>query len=440
MNVEILSRIQFAVVALFHFLFVPLTLGLSTLVAFMESRYVATGNETYLRMAKYWGRLFIINFAVGVVTGITLEFQFGMNWAQYSTYVGNIFGAPLAIEATVAFFLESTMIGLWVFSWNRVSKQLHSVIIWLVALASTLSALWILLANGWMQHPVGYLISGGEAQLQSFSAVLFNPFSWVGFFHTMMAAYVVGSFFVMGISAFHLLRRSQVDLFKRSFNIAAVLALLASVLVIFAGDLSGRQVADHQPTKLAGFEGQWTTERHAPFYLISFPNPKAESNYIDALGIPGGLSFLSYHNFQATVKGLKSFPVSDRPPIVPIFIAFRLMVALGFLFLAVAILAVIYSRKNALEKNRWFLHIMPVALFLPYLSCELGWIVTEMGRQPWIVYGLLRTQDAVSLSIRPGDVIASIVGFLIIYSLLAITDVFLITKHAKRLPVEGGVK
>lgn len=440
MNVEILSRIQFAMVALFHFLFVPLTLGLSSLVAFMESRYVATGNETYLTMAKYWGRLFIINFAVGVVTGLTLEFQFGMNWAQYSTFVGNIFGAPLAIEATVAFFLESTMIGLWVFSWNRVSKQLHALIIWLVALASTLSALWILLANGWMQHPVGYLLSGGKAELQSFAAVLFNGFAWVGFFHTMMAAYVVGSFFVMGISAFHLLRGYDVDLFKRSFNIAAALALAASVLVIFAGDLSGRQVADHQPTKLAGFEAQWTTEQHAPFYLLSFPNPKAESNFVDALGIPGGLSFLSYHNFQATVKGLKSFPADERPPVVPIFVAFRLMVALGFLFLLAAFLAFVYSRRNTLEKNRWFLRIMPVALLFPYLACELGWFVTEMGRQPWIVYGLLRTQNAVSLSIGPGEVIASLVGFLVIYTLLAITDLFLLTKHAKRLPVEGGVR
>ena len=434
MNVEILSRIQFAVVALFHFLFVPLTLGLSTIVAYMETRYVATGKEVFLKMTKFWSRLFLINFAVGVVTGITLEFQFGMNWAQYSKFVGDIFGAPLAIEATVAFFLESTMIGLWVFSWKRVSKQLHAAIICLVAFASTMSALWILLANGWMQHPVGYAVAGGKAELTSFAAVLGNPYSWIKFFHVMMAAYVVASFFVMGISAYHLLRKNQVELFKGSFKIAAVLAMFSSVLIVFAGDLSGRQVADHQPTKLAAIESQWTTQKSATFYVISFPDTKGRKNYVDALGIPGGLSLLAYHRIQATVKGMNDFPATDLPPIVTSFLAFRAMVGLGFLFVLMAFLALLFSRRDTLERHRWFLQIMPFAIALPYLSCELGWVVAEIGRQPWIVYGLLRTQDAVSQSITTADVLVSLVGFFVIYSLLAATDLFLLSKWAKKLP------
>ncbi len=434
MTVEGLSRIQFAVVALFHFLFVPLTLGLSVITAYMETRYVRSGDETFLRMAKFWGRLFIVNFAIGVVTGITLEFQFGMNWAQYSKYVGNIFGAPLAIEATVAFFLESTFIGLWIFSWNRVSKRAHAVIIWFVAFASTLSAVWILIANGWMQRPVGYALQGDKAVLSSFGALIGNKMAWIEVFHTLMASYVLASFFVMGISAFHLLRKHEVYLFTRSFKIGAVLALASSVLVIVGGDLSGVAVAKDQPTKLAAFESQWNTEQHATFYLLTLPDTKKETNYFQAIGIPGGTSFLSYHNFNSTVRGLKSFPANDRPPVMVTFLSFRLMVLLGFLFVLLSILAVVYSQRGTLDKRRWFLRIMPFAIFLPYLASELGWIVTEIGRQPWIVYGLLRTADASSRAISAGDVLASLVGFVVIYSLLAAADLFLLTKYARKVP------
>lgn len=434
MTVEGLSRIQFAVVALFHFLFVPLTLGLSVVTAYMETRYAVTGNETFLRMAKFWGRLFIVNFAIGVVTGITLEFQFGMNWARYSRFVGDIFGAPLAIEATVAFFLESTFIGLWVFSWKRVSRRVHATIIWIVAFASTLSALWILLANGWMQHPVGYQVEGQKAVLTSFAALLGNPYAWVKFFHVMMSSYVLSSFFVMGISAFHLLRRNNVELFERSFKIAAVLAVASSLLVIVAGDLSGRQVADSQPTKLAAFEAQWNTEQSATFYLLTLPDQQKQNNYFEALGIPGGTSFLSYHNFNATVKGLNAFPANDRPPVTATFIAFRVMVGLGFLFLFLAVVSLVVSQRGTLSKHRILLGVMPFALLLPYLACELGWVVAEIGRQPWIVYGLLRTANAASRAITPADVLASLVGFLTIYSLLAVADLFLLTKYARRIP------
>jgi len=432
MSVEALSRIQFATVAIFHFLFVPLTLGLSALVAFMETRYASTGDEVYLRMTKYWSKLFLINFAVGVVTGITLEFQFGMNWAEYSKFVGDIFGAPLAIEATVAFFLESTFIGLWMFSWKRVSKGVHAAIMWVVASASTLSALWILMANGWMQKPRGFVLVAGRAQLVDFGALLWNPYSWIKLFHTSMAAFTLASFFIMGISAIYLLRGRSTEMFKRSFRIGATVGIVTSILIIVAGDLSGRQVAEYQPTKLAAMESQWTTVSSAPFYLLEVPAPRSERNVIEALPLPNMLSVLSYHDPHATVKGLLDFPADQRPPVAVPFWSFRIMVALGFLFVLLALIAVIYAWKDRLLARRWFLWIMSFAIVLPYISCELGWILAEIGRQPWIVYGLLRTRDAVSRSITAGDVLISLVGFILLYGTLAAVDAFLLVKYARK--------
>jgi len=264
MDVLTLSRLQFAMTAGFHFIFVSLTLGLSVLVAWMETRYVRTGDEIYLKMTKFWGKLFLINFAVGVVTGLTMEFQFGMNWAEYSKYVGDIFGVPLAIEAMVAFFLESTFIGLWIFGWNRVSKKVHALAIWIVALASNLSALWILLANGWMQHPVGFVLRNNRAELVDFMAVITSPYGWLKFAHTVLGGYVVGAFFVMGIAAWHLLRKNQSLFYKKSFRMAAVFGLISSFLVIAIGDFHAAEVARTQPTKLAAMESIWETERGVP--------------------------------------------------------------------------------------------------------------------------------------------------------------------------------
>jgi cytochrome bd ubiquinol oxidase subunit I len=432
MSVEVLSRIQFASVAVFHFLFVPLTLGLSVLVAFMETRYVRTGDETFLSMARYWSRLLLVNFAVGVVTGLTLEFQFGMNWAEYAKYVGDIFGAPLAIEATVAFFLESTFIGLWVFSWKRVSRGVHAAFMWVVAAASTVSALWILLANGWMQKPRGFQIIGGRAQLVDFGALIWNPYAWIKFFHTICAAYTLAAFFIMGISAIQMLRGKKTEVFRRSFRLGATFAVFTSILIIVAGDLSGVQVAKFQPTKLAAMESQWQTEASAPFYLLQFPRPGGEGNVVQALGVPGGLSFLAFHDARATVKGLNDFPPADRPPVMVSFVTFRLMVGLGFLFVLLAVVSAILAWAKKLEKARWFLWIMSVALILPYLAVEFGWILTEIGRQPWIVYGLLRTQDAVSRSISAGDVLGSLIAFLVIYGILAVVDAFLLARFARK--------
>ena len=432
MSIAVLSRIQFATVALFHFLFVPLTLGLTVIVAFMETRYATTGDETWLKMTRYWSRLLLVNFAVGVVTGITLEFQFGMNWAEYAKFVGDIFGAPLAIEATVAFFVESTFIGLWMFSWKRVSRGAHAAIMWAVAAASTLSAVWILIANGWMQYPRGYEVVNGRAALSSFGSLLTSAYTWAKIFHVLSASYTLACFFIMGISAIQLLRGRSHEVFLRSFRMAATFGIVTSVCIIVAGDLSGVQVAKFQPTKLAAMESQWETATGADFYLFQVPRPRREDN-IEALGIPRGLSLLAYHDPNATVKGLKDFPPQDRPPVLVVFSAFRLMVGLGFLFVLLAFISLLVSWQNRLPANRWLLWIMAVAMVLPYLASELGWVVAEIGRQPWIVYGLLRTQDAVSRNLTPGDVLGSLIAFLAVYGTLAVIDVWLLRKYSNQL-------
>jgi cytochrome d ubiquinol oxidase subunit I len=437
MDALMLSRLQFAVTAGFHFIFVPLTLGLSLLVAFMESKYVRTGDEMYLRMTIFWGKLFLINFVLGIVTGITLEFQFGMNWAEYSKYVGDIFGAPLAIEATLAFFLESTFIGLWIFGWNRISKKLHAVSIWIVALAANLSALWILLANGWMQKPVGYLLRNGRAEMVDFGALVTNSYGWSKFFHTVLSGYVVAAFFVMGISAYHILRKNDLAFFKASFRMAASFGLITSLLVIVTGDFHGREVAKTQPTKLAAMEAVWETQKAAPFDLLVVPDPQNEKNSIEAVGIPKMLSYLAYHDGNAEIKGLKEFPAEMRPPVMATFLSFRAMAALGMLFMLLAIIAWLVSRKDALESNPLLLKIILYAIPLPYIAIQLGWIVAEVGRQPWIVYGLLKTSDAVSKAITPGQVMLSLAGFTLLYGFLAVVDIYLLFKNAKKGPEEG---
>uniref|UniRef100_C6E2T3 Cytochrome bd ubiquinol oxidase subunit I n=1 Tax=Geobacter sp. (strain M21) TaxID=443144 RepID=C6E2T3_GEOSM len=439
MDVLTLSRLQFAITSMFHFIFVPLTLGLSVLVAAMETRYVVTGNEMYKRMTKFWGKLFLINFALGVVTGITLEFQFGMNWAEYSRYVGDIFGAPLAIEATVAFFLESVFIGVWAFGWNKVGKKMHAASIWIVALATNLSGLWILLANGWMQHPVGYVLRNGRAEMVDFMALLTNPFGLLKFGHQIVSGYTVGAFFVMGVSAWHLLRGRNRDFFKASFGMAAVFALASTLMVAVIGDFHAVDVAKTQPAKFAAMESIWDSCRNAPMHLIAFPDEKNQCNLVSALPIPGMLSLLAYHDPNAEVRGLNSFPKEDRPPVLPVFLSFRAMVGLGTLFIVLAAVSTFFHSKNLLEKYPWFLRLMVYCIPLPYIANQLGWVVSEVGRQPWIVYGLMRTSDAVSKSIDLSQVIGSLIGFTLLYGFLGFVDIYLLAKFARKGPEETTI-
>jgi cytochrome d ubiquinol oxidase subunit I len=431
MDVLFLSRLQFAAATMFHFLFVPLTLGLSVLVAIMETQYVRTGDETYLRMTRFWGKLFLINFAVGVVTGITLEFQFGTNWSRYSAYVGDIFGSLLAIEATAAFFLESTLIGVWVFGWKKLSSKAHATVMWLVAAASNLSAIWILTANGWMQQPVGFAIRNGRAELTDFGAVVLNKFSILQFFHVVPSAFILSAFFIMGISAYHLLKKQHIEFATRSFKLGLVVGLISSVVVVLEGDLHARHVTETQPAKLAAMESLWETTTQAPIYLIALPDEENEKNAIQIGSIPGALSFLGHHDFNAEIKGLKDFPEDERPPVLLTFISFRGMVALGSYFVVVMIIGV--WRRNQLLESPAYLKLMLYSIPLPYLAIQLGWIVAEVGRQPWIVYGVMKTSDAVS-PIATSQVATTLIGFILIYGLLGAVGFFLMFKYARKGP------
>ena len=431
MDALFLSRLQFTATTLFHFLFVPLTLGLSIIVAVMETQYVRTGDETYLKMTKFWGKLFLINFAVGVVTGITLEFQFGTNWSRYSAYVGDIFGSLLAIEATAAFFLESTLIGVWVFGWKRLSAKAHATVMWLVAGASNLSAIWILTANGWMQNPVGFAIQNGRAELQDFGAVVFNKFSILQILHVLPAALVLSAFFVMGISAYHLLKKQHIDFFTKSFKMGLTFGLIFSIFVALEGDFHARHVTEVQPAKLAAMESLWETTAQAPIHLIALPSEEEERNIIQIGSIPGVLSFLGHHDFDAEIKGLKDFPKDERPPVLLTFVSFRLMVALGSYFILVTILG--FLIRNKLTEYPLYLKLMMISVPLPYLAIEFGWLLAEVGRQPWIVYGIMKTSAGVS----PIDIVqvaTSLVGFVLVYALLGAVGYYLIIKKALKGP------
>jgi len=427
----ILSRLQFATATIFHFIFVPLTLGLSLMIAIMETRYVKTGDDTYKKMAKFWGKLFIINFALGVVTGLTLEFQFGTNWGNFSVFVGNIFGPILAFETTSAFFVESVVLGIWIFGWDKVSKGFHAFCMWMVFIASTFSAYWILVANAWMQHPVGYAIENGRAVLTDLLAVLVQEFAILQVLHVLSGAYVLTAFFMMSVSAYHLIKRQHVDFFNRSFTMALTLGFIFSIFTVLEGDLHGADVAEKQPAKLAAMESLWETTTHAPVYLFALPDEKNERNSVEIGAIPGLLSFLAFKDVAAEVKGLKAFPPDERPNVLITSFAFKGMVGLGTLFVFLTGWGML--RRKKLSESPLYLKVMLWSLPLPYIANELGWILTEVGRQPWAVYGLLRISDAGS-SLSASQVLISLSGFIIVYGLLGAIAFYLMARHVQKGP------
>jgi cytochrome d ubiquinol oxidase subunit I len=443
MDPVILSRWQFATTSIYHFFFVPLTLGLGWIVALMQTIYFRTGDETWKRMTKFWGKLFLINFAMGVVTGIVQEFQFGMNWSEYSRYVGDIFGAPLAIEALTAFFLESTFLGIWVFGWDRVNKGLHLAAIWLVAIGSNLSALWILIANSFMQNPLGYVLNSttGRAELTDFSALVFNPKAWVMFPHTIFAGLVTAGFFALGISAYHLLRRRETEIFKRSFQVAALVGLSAVLLVGLSGHAQGIEVNKSQPMKMASIEALWKTENPASFSLLTIGDLSGKRE-VWSIRIPYLLSIITYNQLTGEVKGVDELQAEDVakygpgdyiPLMVFTYWGFRAMFYSALLMVLIGLYAIYGVYKNRVESLRW-LKFIPFAIALPYLSNTGGWIVTEMGRQPWIVQGLLKTENAVSPNLTGGMILLTLVGFVVIYAALMIADVYLLARFAKEGP------
>jgi cytochrome d ubiquinol oxidase subunit I len=441
MNPLTLARLQFAVTTVYHFFFVPLTLGLSILVAIMETLYVRSGDEVYKRMTKFWGKLFLINFAMGLVTGIVMEFQFGMNWSEYSRFVGDIFGAPLAIEALLAFFLESTFLGIWIFGWDRLPKAVHAATIWLVAIGANLSAFWILTANSFMQEPVGYALRSGRAEMTDFGALLTNPHVWLQFPHVFFAGVTTAAFFVLGISAYHLLKkRLGHDLFRRSFQMAVVYALIGSVMVALVGHVQGQHMIKTQPMKMAAAEALWETEQPASLSLFAISD-QSQRRDVFAIKLPRLLSLLSCNNLTCEVQGINNLqaeyeqlygPGDYIPPVTVSFWAFRGMVGSGLIMPLLALLSLYLLLRNRLEGQTWFLRLLPWAIPLPYLANSTGWILAEVGRQPWIVYGLMRVEDGVSPGVPAGTVLFSLLVFALLYAVLMGAEIYLLAKFARQ--------
>ncbi|HEX2905941.1 MAG TPA: cytochrome ubiquinol oxidase subunit I [Phototrophicaceae bacterium] len=435
-----LARLQFAVTTIYHFFFVPLTLGLSILIAIMQTQYVRTGDETYKRMTKFWGKLFLINFAMGVVTGIVQEFQFGMNWSEYSRFVGDIFGAPLAIEALMAFFIESTFLGVWTFGWDKLPKRVHLASIWLVAIASNLSALWILIANSFMQEPVGYALRNGRAEMTDFIALITNPHVIVQYPHVLFSGITTAAFFVLGISAWHLLRQSKnTALFRRSAQWAIVYGLIGSIMVAMIGHQQAQHMVKAQPMKMAAAEALWDSESPASMSLFTIGDEPGRKD-VFSIRVPGLLSFLAYNRFEGEVKGINDLqaeyeatygPGNYVPPIAISYWSFRLMVGAGMLMIALALFGLYSVIQKKLDKSPRFLRLLPFMIFLPYLANTAGWLLTELGRQPWIVFGLQRVDDAVSPNVAPEIVLLSLVGFTLVYGVLMIADIYLLAKFAR---------
>jgi len=500
MDIVTLSRLQFALTALYHFLFVPLTLGLSVLLAIMESIYVTTGRTIWRDITKFWGVLFGINFAMGVATGITMEFQFGTNWAYYSHYVGDIFGAPLAIEGLMAFFLEATLVGLFFFGWERLTKPQHLAVTAFMALGTNLSALWILVANAFMQHPVGarFDLATMRMEVTDFVAVVMNPVAQVKFIHTVSAGYVTGSMFVLSVSAYYLLRRKYRGLALRSMTLAASFGLAAALSVVVLGDESGYTAGEVQKMKIAAIEAMWKTQpAPAPFTLFGIPDA-AQRTTLDAIRVPWMLGLVATRSVDEPVAGIEDLVTANEarirdgmiayramehlhnkpgdpallktfddhvanlgyalllkrytptvvdatpqqinaaawdtvPPVAPLFWCFRIMVGLGFYFIALFAVMFWKASTRRLERHRWLLHVCLWSLPLPWVAAELGWYVAEGGRQPWSIDGVLPTFLSVS-SVTATDVTISLVCFVVAYSALAIVDVFLMVRTIRRGP------
>ncbi|MCL6562480.1 MAG: cytochrome ubiquinol oxidase subunit I [Firmicutes bacterium] len=441
-----LARLQFAVTTIYHFLFVPLTIGLALLIAILETMYVHRGRDPGLRrLIDFFGRLFLINFAIGVVTGILQEFQFGMNWANYSRFVGDVFGAPLAVEALLAFFLESTFLGVWIFGWDRLSPRLHLLSIWLVAGASSLSAFWILTANAFMQEPVGYVLRQGHAEMANFFALLGNPQLWVEFPHVELGALATGGFFMAGVSAYFLRRGVDVESFEHSFRLGLVVALVSSVLVAVVGHDQAQHLVTAQPMKIAASEALWhTSPEHAPWTVFALIDPTTQTNRA-VVQIPDLLSILAYNHLTGRVTGIEELQQADVarygpgnyvPPVVLTFWSFRLMVLAGTLMILLAGVGTWWVLHQKHRAHPRFLRLMTWAIGLPYVANIMGWVMTEVGRQPWVVYGLETTAQGVSRSVSATEVWITLLVFGGLYGAMGLAAVYLMRKYI-RLGLEG---
>ena len=444
MEEVLLGRWQFAITTVYHFLFVPLTLGLSVLVAIMETMYVRTGKDLYKDMTKFWGKLFLVNFSMGVATGIVQEFQFGMNWAEYSRFMGDIFGAPLAMEALTAFFIESTFLGLWIFGWDKLSKKTHLVCIWLVAFSSNLSAFWILVANSFMQSPVGFSLQNGRAEMVDFFAVITNPYVLGQFPHTVLGGLVTAGVFISAISAYYLLKQRHLPIFRSSITIGLGCMFISTMLVMGTGHLQAQYLGKHQQMKMAAMEALWETANPAPFAIIATPD-EAKQHNTSEIGVPGVLSLLIYDEMKGEVKGIKELqaeaeikygPGNYIPPVTQSFWNFRIMVLCGLWMAALSALSIFLLYKQKLETNTMVLNLLFWSIPIPYIANSTGWILTEGGRQPWIVVGLQKVSAGISTNLTSTDIWISLIGFTLLYGVLAIAALYLVRKFVLKGPEE----
>jgi cytochrome bd ubiquinol oxidase subunit I len=437
MDVEILARLQFAFTVAFHYIFPPLSIGLGVLLVIMEGLYLKTKDKVYETMTKFWVKIFALIFAIGVASGIVLEFQFGTNWATYSRYVGDIFGSALAAEGIFAFFLESGFLAILVFGWNKVSPKVHFLSTVMVATGATLSAVWIVVANSWQQTPAGYHIVGeglnARAEITSFWEMVFNPSSMERLSHVISGCWLAGAFLVLSVSAYYIIKNRHVDLSQKAIKIALVFAMVAALLQLITGHRGAVGVSVNQPAKLAAFEGHFDSSAVAPLYLFGWVDEQ-EQEVKYGLAIPGMLSFLISGDFNRPVTGLNAFAPEDRPPVNIVFQSYHIMVAIGFALIAIGIVGMFLWWRGILFKSRWYLYILVFSVLLPQMANQLGWISAEVGRQPWIVYGLLRTADGLSKVVDASQVIFSLILFILIYLLLFVLFIFLLNDKIKKGP------
>lgn len=441
MDAVLLARIQFALTIMFHYIFPPLTIGLGWMIFHYNTRYQENGNPVFRQLAQFWTKIFAISFIIGVASGITMEFQFGTNWAAYSRFVGDIFGAPLAAEGVFAFFLESSFLGILLYGRKKVSQRMYWFSSLMVALGATMSAFWIVVANSWQQTPAGYevvteVVNGVEvarAQLTNFWQAVFNPSTLPRYFHVITGALTVGVFFILGTSAWQELKGRHTEFFRISMRTAIVPCFAVILLTMFVGHHHGYQVSQTQPAKLAAFEGIWETQTHAPLMLFGWPDQKAELNRF-AIRVPGMVSLFIGGTFDTEVQGLKDFPPEDRPPVALSFWSFHLMFYIGMWLALVSFVGVILWLQKKMVSTKAFLWAAALTVPLPFIGNEVGWVAAEVGRQPWVVYGELRTADAVSASVPAGQVLASIIMFSLIYSLLFGLWIYLLRRQFLKGP------
>ena len=435
MDPVLLARIQFGLTIAFHFLFPPVSIGLAWLICYMAWRYLRTGEKIYDQMSSFWIKIFAMIFTAGVATGITMEFQFGTNWSTYSRFVGDIFGSPLAAEGILAFFLESTFMGVLLFGKKRVSRAFYWFSSLMVAVGSSMSALWIIVANSWMQTPVAYKIVGEgamrRAELTDFWAAVFNPSMLLRFSHTVVGSIVAGAFFMAGISAWYLLKKRHIDFAQRSLRYSLITAAVFTVVVGLIGHFHSDQVYETQPAKMAAFEGLFETTKGAPLAVFGFPDEEEQTVHL-AIRIPKLLSFLLYWDLDAEVIGLDQFPEDEWPPVAVTFYSYHLMFLFGLYFIGLSWGSLLL--KDKLYTNKLFLSALMFSFPIPIIVMELGWMAAEFGRQPWVVYGLLKTEDAASVVVPPGQILFTIIMFTLVYTAILALVIFLIRKRVIQGP------